>query len=86
MRQAQTQSQLAEAMVSSSVIDQAIGILMAQQRCTAADAFDLLRQASQNRNHKLRDIAAEIITKVSGAPPQPRPPFKPSPTRDTNGD
>ena len=76
MRQAQIQQQLAEAMVSSSVIDQAIGILMAQQRCTAADAFDLLRQASQHRNRKLRDIAADIITNVSGAPPQPRPPFK----------
>jgi hypothetical protein len=63
-------------MVSSSIIDQAIGILMAQQRCTAAIAFDLLRRASQNRNRKLRDIAADIITKVSGAPPQPRPGFK----------
>jgi len=74
-RQAQLQTQLAEAMVSSSIIDQAIGILMAQQRCTAATAFDLLRRASQNRNRKLRDIAADIITKVSGAPPQPRPSF-----------
>jgi GAF domain-containing protein len=86
MRQAQTHSQLAEAMVSSSVIDQAIGILMAQQRCTAAVAFDLLRRASQNRNRKLRDIAGEIITNVSGAPPLPRPAFRPSPTEATNRD
>jgi GAF domain-containing protein len=89
MRQAQVHSQLAEAMVSSSVIDQAIGILMGQQRCTAATAFDLLRQASQNRNRKLRDIAAEIITTVSGEPPQPRPGFRTSPDQPppaTNGD
>ena len=82
MRQVQVQSQLAEAMVSSSVIDQAIGILMGQQRCNAATAFDLLRQASQNRNRKLRDIAAEIITNVSGEPPQPRPAFRTSPDHD----
>jgi GAF domain-containing protein len=80
VRQAQLQHQLAEAMVSSSVIDQAIGILMAQQRCTAATAFDLLRQASQNRNRKLRDIAADIITRVSGEPPQPRPGFRTNPS------
>jgi GAF domain-containing protein len=75
IRQAQMQNQLAQAMVSSSIIDQAIGILMAEQRCTAATAFDLLRQASQNRNRKLRDIAGDLITRVSGAPPQPRPAF-----------
>jgi hypothetical protein len=89
MRQVQVHSQLAEAMVSSSVIDQAVGILMGQQRCNAATAFDLLRQASQNRNRKLRNIAAEIITNVSGEPPQPRPRFRTSPDGPqpaTNGD
>jgi putative methionine-R-sulfoxide reductase with GAF domain len=89
VRQVQVHSQLAEAMVSSSVIDQAVGILMGQQRCDAATAFDLLRQASQNRNRKLRDIAAEIITNVSGKPPQPRPGFKTGtdePRTAANGD
>ncbi len=76
---ARVQHQLADAMVSSSVIDQAIGILMAQQRCTATTAFDLLRQASQHRNRKLRDVAADIITNVSGEPPQPRPGFRANP-------
>jgi GAF domain-containing protein len=79
IRQAQVQHHLAEAMVSSSVIDQAIGILMGQQRCTAQVAFDLLRRASQNRNRKLRDIATDIITNVSGQPPQPRRPFSTNP-------
>jgi hypothetical protein len=76
VRQARVQNQLADAMVSSSVIDHSIGILMAQQRCTATVAFDILRKASQNRNRKLRDIAAELVTTVSGAPPQPRPGFR----------
>jgi GAF domain-containing protein len=70
-QQAQVQQQLGEAMASRSVIDQAIGILMGQQRCDATTAFDLLRQASQHRNRKLRDIAADIITNVTGGPPQP---------------
>jgi len=68
--QAQVQQQLGAAMASRSIIDQAIGILMAQQRCAAGEAFDLLRQASQHRNRKLRDVAADIITNVTGGPPQ----------------
>jgi GAF domain-containing protein len=79
VRQAQIQNQLAEALASSSVIDQAIGILMSQQHCNASTAFDLLRKASQNRNRKLRDVAADIITNVSGEPPQPRPAFRTNP-------
>jgi hypothetical protein len=79
VRHARVQYQLAEAMVSSSVIDQAIGILMGQQRCTATAAFDILRKASQHRNRKLREIAAELVTTVSGAPPQPRPSFRMDP-------
>ncbi|MET8836065.1 GAF and ANTAR domain-containing protein [Micromonospora sp. NPDC004540] len=69
--------QLADAMASRSVIDQALGVVMGQQRCTAAEAFTLLRQASQNRNRKLRDVAAEIITQVTGESPQPAPGFVP---------
>ncbi|WP_433280597.1 GAF and ANTAR domain-containing protein [Micromonospora sp. CA-244673] len=69
--------QLTDAMASRSVIDQALGVVMGQQRCTAAEAFTLLRQASQHRNRKLRDVAAEIITQVSGASPQPAPGFVP---------
>ncbi|MGY0004378.1 GAF and ANTAR domain-containing protein [Micromonospora sp. I033] len=63
--------QLTDAMASRSIIDQALGVIMGQQRCTARQAFTLLRQASQNRNRKLRDVAAEIITQVSGESPQP---------------
>jgi AmiR/NasT family two-component response regulator len=68
-------AQLRAALASRAVIDQAIGILMAQQRCTAAQAFEILSIASQNRNAKLRRVAAGIITSLTGQPPQP-PPFR----------
>jgi GAF domain-containing protein len=67
-------SDLRAALASRSVIDQALGIIMAQERCTSARAFAIVRAASQNRNVKLRDIARQIVTSVSGEPPQP-PPF-----------
>ena len=69
--QAEVRHQLLEAMASRSVIDQAIGILMGQQRCTATTAFGLLRRASQARNRKLHDVAADVITSTTGEPPQP---------------
>ncbi|MEU5563264.1 GAF and ANTAR domain-containing protein [Micromonospora musae] len=69
--QALVHQQLTDAMASRSVIDQALGVVMGQQRCTATEAFALLRQASQHRNRKLRDVAAEIIKQVTGRTPQP---------------
>jgi ANTAR domain len=68
-------TQLRAALASRSVIDQAIGIIMAEQRCTAQQAFEILRIASQNRNAKLRHVAADVITNLTGRPPQP-PPFR----------
>jgi AmiR/NasT family two-component response regulator len=55
------------------VIDQAIGIVMAESRCDADQAFATLSRASNNRNMKLRDLATEIVMRVGGQPPsQPR--------------
>jgi hypothetical protein len=48
------------ALASRAVIDQALGIIMAQERCPSTHAFAVLRNASQNRNTKLRDIARQI--------------------------
>ena len=59
--------QLNEALESRAVIEQAKGILMAQSAGLGADtAFDLLRQASQRENLKLRDIAARIVDRQAG--------------------
>jgi AmiR/NasT family two-component response regulator len=49
-------------MDSRAVIEQAKGVLMASRRDLTPDrAFDLLRQASQRENVKLRDIARRIV-------------------------
>ncbi|GAA3395797.1 GAF and ANTAR domain-containing protein [Cryptosporangium minutisporangium] len=53
--------QLREAIRSRSVIDQAMGVLMAQRKITADAAFGLLRDASQHRNVKLRLVAQEVV-------------------------
>jgi transcriptional regulator with GAF, ATPase, and Fis domain len=61
--------QLNQALISRAVIDHAIGILMAESHCSADQAFEVLKRASNNRRMKLRDLAAEIVTRVSGHPP-----------------
>jgi GAF domain-containing protein len=63
---------LRTALTSRSTIDQAIGILMAQQRCDARAAFAVLRQASQGRNVKLREVAAGIVAAVERGTPNER--------------
>jgi GAF domain-containing protein len=68
--QADLTEQLRAALASRAVIDQALGVIMAQERCTAAQAFEILRRASQNRNVKLREVAENTVTSISGAPPQ----------------
>jgi GAF domain-containing protein len=55
------------AMESRAVIEQAKGVLMAQRGLTADEAFDMLRDASQRYNRKLRDIAAGIVESTRGA-------------------
>jgi GAF domain-containing protein len=59
--QVRLSEQLRQALESRAVIDQAIGVIMAQQRCSAEQAFAVLRSASQNRNIKLRTVAAGIV-------------------------
>jgi AmiR/NasT family two-component response regulator len=52
------------ALKSSRRIGMALGILMAERKIREEQAFDLLRDASQHENRKLRDIAEDVI--VSG--------------------
>ena len=68
-------TQLQEAMSSRTVIDQAIGIVMGQNHCDANAAFDVLRRASQNRNVKLRQVAADLVEAVGGRRPPPAKPM-----------
>jgi GAF domain-containing protein len=57
--------QLAEAMRSRAVIEQAKGILMAGRRCDADTAFGLLADLSQRSNRKLRDVAQALVDDAS---------------------
>jgi GAF domain-containing protein len=61
MNQAELAGELQRAMESRAVIEQAKGILMANEHCDPERAFDILRQASQHQNRKLRDVAEELV-------------------------
>jgi hypothetical protein len=49
------------ALESRSVIDQAIGILMARKHVDAQDALKVLRKRSQHANIKLRQVASDVV-------------------------
>jgi hypothetical protein len=74
--QAALAGQLESALASRSTIDQAVGVIMAQNRVPAEDAFAILRAASQHRNVKLREVAAALIENLTGHPPSPAPTFR----------
>jgi hypothetical protein len=76
MAQQAVTDQLRASLASRSVIDWALGVIMGEERCSAGFAFEVLRRASQNRNIKLRQVAEEVIVRVTGEPSQP-PPFDP---------
>lgn len=44
------------------------GIIMAQNRCTGEEAFNILRSVSSTRNQKLHEVAAQIVSSISGTP------------------
>lgn len=57
---------LEAAMESRTAINLACGVIMAQNRCSQAEAMEILTKVSSNRNRKLRDIATELIEQLSG--------------------
>jgi GAF domain-containing protein len=61
-----TKDGLSAAMQTRTVIDLATGAIMAQNRCGQAAAFKVLREASNTRNIKLREIASGVISSVAG--------------------
>ncbi|MFK0004623.1 ANTAR domain-containing protein [Paenarthrobacter sp. NPDC090522] len=64
----QTATDLKAAMASRTVIDIATGIIIAQNRCSQAEAVELIKRASSNRNVKLRDVAQAIVDRAGGGP------------------
>ena len=71
--QTQLTAQLREALATRAVIDQALGVLMVREHTDHDGAFALLRETSQRQNHKLRDVARQIVKAVTGHPPPPTP-------------
>jgi len=67
-QQSQTAANLRAAMTSRTVIDVATGIIIAQNRCSQAEAMEILKKASSNRNVKLRDVAQAIVDSAGGGP------------------
>jgi hypothetical protein len=61
----QLTGQLEQALQSRATIDRAVDIIMAESRCTPDEAFATLSRASNNRNVKLRELAAEIVERVA---------------------
>lgn len=57
---------LRAALESRTAIDVACGMIMAANRCSKDQAFDILCRASNNRNAKLGDLARELITRTTG--------------------
>lgn len=55
------ESQLEDALVTRTVIGQAVGVLMAQEGLTSGEAFEKLVHVSQNANIKLRDVAQRYV-------------------------
>ncbi|MET8639330.1 ANTAR domain-containing protein [Streptomyces sp. NPDC004680] len=55
-------TQLERAVHSHAVIDQAIGVVVATERLTPAEAWDLLCETSMCTNTKLRHVADLAVT------------------------
>jgi ANTAR domain len=90
-----TAHHLRESAESRMVVDQAKGILMHALGCTAAEAFDRMRQISQTRHVKVTDVAATIIKahrsvsqpgQAASSPPGPQDADQPGDTGQPAGD
>ena len=61
-----TSNDLEDAMKSRATIDMAVGVIMAQNRCTQEEAIQELTRSSSGRNTKLRETAAEVVGAMNG--------------------
>jgi hypothetical protein len=60
--------EMAEAMRSRAVIEQAKGMLMSEHRINADEAFQRLTQLSQRSNRKLREVAQRLVDERTDPP------------------
>jgi hypothetical protein len=64
----ETAANLRATLESRTVIDMAVGIIMAQNRCSQHDAFEILKTASSTRNSKLHDVASSVVNSLGQGP------------------
>ncbi|MFJ4715374.1 ANTAR domain-containing protein [Streptomyces sp. NPDC088785] len=58
--------QLQQAIVSHSVVDHAIGVVISLGGLTPDQGWDVLKEVSQHTNTKLREIAGQVIAWTCG--------------------
>jgi GAF domain-containing protein len=63
-----TAANLKATLESRTSIDVAVGIIMAQNRCSQSEAFELLKSASSARNIKLNIVAAGLVESLGQGP------------------
>jgi AmiR/NasT family two-component response regulator len=63
-----TASQLKDAVVARSVVDQAKGILMHALGCTADEALAKMRDVSQRSNLRATEVAQRVLDAYNGRP------------------
>ena len=63
-----TAANLKATLETRTVIDVAVGIIMAQNRCSQDEAFELLKSASSARNIKLHAVAAGVVDSLGQGP------------------
>jgi hypothetical protein len=56
---------LRRALETRPTIDQAKGVIMADRRCSADEAFEVLRKLSMDTNVRLADVAAAVVYQAS---------------------
>lgn len=66
--------QLSDALLTRTIIDQAIGIIRSRNGCTAEEAFQRLRKISNTDRVKLVDVAAELVDRSVRRATARRPP------------
>ncbi len=54
-----------------AVVDQAVGVLVAERRCTVEDAYDLLTLMARRHDLRLTDLAERVVARATGASDAP---------------
>jgi len=57
-----TAGELREVLAGRAMVDQALGLIMASERCTSSRAWAILRTASINRRLEVHELAREIVS------------------------